>query len=77
MFAPRFAKTRKNGLKGAPMQDARYLRAQATLYAEMARLMTDSEAAKKALAAAADFLDRAVALEEGGTPPILNARSGD
>jgi hypothetical protein len=45
------------------MQDAKYLRAQAALCLEMAGNMSDSNAAEKLRAEAAQYHDRAVQLE--------------
>ena len=52
-----------------PMQDARYLRAQAALCLEIADQMSDPKAREKMRADAAEFHVRAAALEEGKEMP--------
>jgi hypothetical protein len=55
------------------MRDARYLRAQAYLYLEMAREMSDPKAAATLRAAAARFHDEASQIE--GTEPSTTSLS--
>lgn len=52
------------------MQDARYLRAQASLCLQMAGEMSDPNAAEKLRAEAAQFHERAIKLE---TPAVKEA----
>lgn len=46
------------------MRSSEYFRAQARLYVDIARLITDPKDAEKALAIAADYLVRAKELEQ-------------
>jgi len=66
---PKVKATRNNDWPEPPMEDARYLRAQAALCLEIADQMSDPKSREKMRASAAEYHARAEALEEGEEIP--------